>query len=97
MSRRQYDSHDSSIQEKIGAVLRRPAKGNIFLRTQLAYITDVIEFQWRGHPHAHIVYRLQGDALNLDKIDRLITTSYQRTVQDGSRERAREILHDSSL
>lgn len=70
------------FKEKLTLFLEDLRRGTFFEGHKLAYIIYVIEFQWRGHPHAHIVYRLQGNTLTPDKIDRLITTSYQQCKTD---------------
>ncbi|KAI2503801.1 helicase [Fragilaria crotonensis] len=64
------------FKEKLALFLEDLREGVFFEGRQLMYIVHAVEFQWRGHPHAHIVFRLEGDRLTPDEIDRMITTSY---------------------
>ena len=60
--------------------------GLFFEGRKLKYIIHVIEFQWRGHPHAHIVFRLEGDRLAPEEIDRMITSSYTQCKTEEEKE-----------
>ena len=63
------------FKEKLALFLEDLREGVFFEGRQLMYIVHAVEFQWRGHPHVHIVFRLKGDRLTPDEIDRMITTS----------------------
>jgi Helitron helicase-like domain at N-terminus len=49
---------DRVFKEKLALFLDDLRKGVFFEKRKAAYIISVVEFQWRGHPHAHIVYRV---------------------------------------
>ena len=61
---------------KLAAFLEDLRQGTFFEGRKLVYIIHVVEFQWRGLPHAHIVYKLEGNKFTPLEIDRLWTTSY---------------------
>ncbi len=67
---------DHVFKEKLALFLDDLRAGVFFEEREAVYMISAVEFQWRGHPHAHIVYRLQGDRLTADEINRMITTSY---------------------
>ena len=70
------DIESRIFKEKLALFLEDLCDGLFFENRKLMYIIHVIEFQWRGHPHAHIVFRLEGERLAPEEIDRMITTSY---------------------
>ena len=76
---------DRVFKEKLALFLDDLRKGVFFENRKAVYIISVVEFQWRGHPHAHIVYRVQGDRLTGDEIDRMITTSYMQCKAENER------------
>lgn len=67
---------DRVFKEKLALFLDDLRAGVFLEEREAVYMISAVEFQWRGHPHAHIVYRLQGDRLAADEINRMITTSY---------------------
>jgi Helitron helicase-like domain at N-terminus len=80
------DTECRVFKEKLTLFLEDLRDGIFFEGRKLMYIIHVIEFQWRGHPHAHIVYRLHGDRLTPDEIDRMITTSYAQCKTEEEKE-----------
>ena len=78
-------NEDRVFKEKLALFLDDLRKGVFFENRKTVYIISVVEFQWRGHPHAHIVYRVQGDRLTGDEIDRMITTSYMQCKTENER------------
>jgi Helitron helicase-like domain at N-terminus len=49
---------DCVFKKKLALVLDDLRAGVFFEERQAVYMISVVEFQWRGHPHAHILYRL---------------------------------------
>jgi hypothetical protein len=59
------------FKEKLALFLEDLREGVFFEGRQLMYIVHAVEFQWRGQPHVQIVFRLEGDRLTPDEIDRM--------------------------
>lgn len=78
---------------KLQVLLKDLRDGVHFFGNKAAYIVAVVEFQWRGIPHAHIIYRFHdGSFLDNRAVIELIFTTTMPDEEDEHYERTKRYM-----